>query len=107
MNASPYEVARSLGIKIDYCLLGKKIVGVYADLNGYQIILNSMMDNDRQEDTVHALIQHHNSELRGVERVVYKDKMAFGFNLLNGVDQIHKTFLNVLPMFAMVKHDNG
>ncbi|MWC27390.1 hypothetical protein [Paenibacillus sp. MMS18-CY102] len=100
MNESPYETARKLGITIDYCLLGKRIVGIYADLNGYQIVLNSMMDNDRQEDTVHLLIKHHNSDLRGVEKIVYRDKLAFGFNLLKGIDQINKTFLNSLPMLT-------
>lgn len=94
---SPFVVAKKQGIYLDYCYLGSGIVGIYADLNGIQIILNSGMDNDRQEDAVQLLIEHHLTN-RGVERSVHKNEL----NKLNGLrielSRLNKIFVNGLIM---------
>jgi|GEM_PF-3548903 len=99
MNESPFAAAREQGIHVDYWKLGKNIVAIYADLNGYQIVLNSLIDNDSQEDAVHTLLLHHNSELCGVEKVIFKNDDGGitipTVNLQKGIEKLNRS-LNTL-----------
>ena len=97
MNESPFAAAREQGIQIDYYeRIGKNVVALYADLNGYQIVLNPLMDNDSLEDAVHALLLHHNSDLRGVPKVIHRDDFRpLANSLQKGLEKLNRTILNL------------
>lgn len=94
---SPYVAAKKENIAIDYYDLGNKIVGIYADLNGYQVVLNSRMDNDRQEDCLQMLVEHHLSH-RGMERKILKNELIKYNNVVAEISRLNKIFVNALIM---------
>lgn len=98
MQGSPFALARSQGIHLDYCFLGEEIVGVYADLSGYQIVLNSSMDNDRQEDAMQMMIEHHNSKSRGMERCILKKELDRFYKFRAELSRLNKVVINALIM---------
>jgi hypothetical protein len=70
----PYKLAKHQGVKLTYLDDLGDICGLYKQTspNSYRIYLNSNVDIDMQESVVHLLIKHHNTELKGSERLVLK-----------------------------------
>ncbi|MFX3633012.1 MAG: hypothetical protein ACE3L7_04710 [Candidatus Pristimantibacillus sp.] len=95
---SPFEIARKQGVHLDYFHLGSEVIGVYADLNGYQIILNTNIDNDRQEDALQLLVEHHNSKSRGIEKIVRKSDLNRVAGFHKELLRLNKVFVNALIM---------
>ncbi|MFF2481006.1 hypothetical protein [Paenibacillus sp. NPDC058071] len=79
-SITPFETARQLGIRLDYFSLGDRVVGIYSYLGGYQIVINSEMDLDRQEDAVQLLIEHHHAD-RGIDKVLRKEDIDRAFEV--------------------------
>ncbi|MDR6884867.1 hypothetical protein [Bacillus sp. 3255] len=83
----PFELAENQGINLDYYYLGTDTCGLYLDLEGYQIILNTAMDIGKQVEAMHLLIAHHNSTSRGIEKKVSRKELS---RLNKIVRDIHK-----------------
>ncbi|MEW9699644.1 hypothetical protein [Paenibacillus sp. SI8] len=94
----PYKLAKHQGVKLTYLDDLGEICGLYKQTTPgrYRIFVNANVDIDMQENVVHLLIKHHNTELKGTERLMLKKDMHFLKHLGN---EIRKTDTLIADIF--------
>ncbi|UJF34534.1 hypothetical protein [Paenibacillus hexagrammi] len=94
----PYKLAQHQGVKLAYLNDIGDICGFYKQTtpDSYRIFLNANIDIENQEDVVHLLIKHHNTDMRGTDRVILKKDLD---NLRRLGDEIRKADTLIADIF--------
>ncbi|MFD0697487.1 hypothetical protein ACFQZT_25765 [Paenibacillus sp. GCM10027628] len=94
----PYKLAKHQGVKLTYLDDLGEICGLYKQTtpDSYRIFLNANVDIEMQENVVHLLIEHHNTELKGTQRLILKKDL----HLLQHLgDEIRKADTYIADIF--------
>ncbi|NEW08213.1 hypothetical protein GK047_19620 [Paenibacillus sp. SYP-B3998] len=94
----PYKLAKHQGVKLTYLDDLGDICGLYKQTtsDSFHIYVNANVDIEMQENVVHLLIEHHNTELRGTERCLLKKDL----HMLRRIgEEIRKTDTLIADIF--------